>query len=71
MCTVAYPKDYAVSWLKVNRQNKDVAAVLSNGKSVVVEDSRFALRKDVVDKRGNNQSYTLLVWFKRLGGNIF
>lgn len=54
-CSVQYAKEYTVLWVKTGRDRAD-SLFLSTGSSLVIKDSRFALRYDP-----SSSTYTLQV----------
>lgn len=54
-CSVQYARDYTVVWIKSGRSRSD-SVFLSTGSSLVIKDSRFALRFD-----GASSTYTLQI----------
>lgn len=54
-CSVQYAREYSVGWIKEGRNQGDYV-FLSTGSSLVIKDSRFALRYD-----GASSTYTLQV----------
>lgn len=54
-CSVQYAREYSVVWIKTGRDRSDYV-FLSTGSSLVIKDSRFALRYD-----GSSSTYTLQV----------
>ena len=45
-CTVQYAKEYPVVWIKVNEQNPNNYLFISRGSSIIVPESRYAIRFD-------------------------
>lgn len=61
-CVVLYPIDFGVSWIKVNKEDITESVVLTNGNRVIINDTRFSLRQDIVTTNQFDAScYTLLV----------
>lgn len=54
-CSVQYAKEYAIMWIKTNAQRSD-SVFLSTGSSLVLKDTRFALRYDPA-----SSTYTLQI----------
>lgn len=54
-CSVQYAREYTVVWIKTGRNRADYV-FLSTGSSLVIKDSRFALRFD-----GASSTYTLQI----------
>lgn len=54
-CSVQYAREYTVVWIKTGRNHADYV-FLSTGSSLVIKDSRFALRFD-----GASSTYTLQI----------
>jgi neuronal growth regulator 1 len=54
-CSVQYAREYTVVWIKTGRSHADYV-FLSTGSSLVIKDSRFALRFD-----GASSTYTLQI----------
>uniref|UniRef100_A0A1B0CCB4 Putative lachesin n=1 Tax=Lutzomyia longipalpis TaxID=7200 RepID=A0A1B0CCB4_LUTLO len=54
-CSVQYAKEYAVVWTKTGRDRSD-SVFLSTGSSLVIKDSRFAIRHDI-----SSSTYTLQI----------
>lgn len=54
-CSVQYAREYSVVWIKTGKDRSDYV-FLSTGSSLVIKDSRFALRYD-----GASSTYTLQV----------
>lgn len=54
-CSVQYAREYTVVWIKTGRSKSDYV-FLSTGSSLVIKDSRFALRYD-----GASSTYTLQI----------
>jgi neuronal growth regulator 1 len=54
-CSVQYAREYTVVWIKTGRAKSDYV-FLSTGSSLVIKDSRFALRFD-----GASSTYTLQI----------
>lgn len=55
-CSVQYAQEYPVIWMKVDRAKVTEPLPISTGSSLIVRDSRFAIRYDTA-----SSTYTLLV----------
>lgn len=55
-CSVQYAQDYPIIWMKVDRARVTDPLPLSSGSSLIIRDSRFAIRYDTA-----SSTYTLLV----------
>ncbi|XP_050426055.1 lachesin [Adelges cooleyi] len=55
-CSVLYAQDFPVLWVKIDRAKVTEPVVLSTGSTLIIKDSRFALRQDI-----DSTSYTLQI----------
>nr|QHB15674.1 catalase-like protein [Bemisia tabaci] len=55
-CSVQYAQEYPILWVKADRLNGSEQLPISSGSSLIVRDSRFALRHDV-----SSSTYTLQI----------
>lgn len=55
-CSVQYAQDYPVLWIKIGRDRRMDPLPISTGSSLIIRDSRFALRTNDADS-----TYTLQV----------
>lgn len=56
-CSVLYAMEYPVLWVKIDREKITEPVILSTGSTLIIKDSRFALRQDI-----DSTSYTLQVY---------
>lgn len=48
LCSVQYTQDYSVLWIKADPNGGSYSLPISTGSSLILHDSRFALRYDTV-----------------------
>jgi hypothetical protein len=55
-CSVQYAQDYPVLWMRIDRSRQSDGLPISTGSTLIIRDSRFALRYDTA-----SSTYTLQV----------
>lgn len=65
-CSVQYGQEYPVLWVRINRNRNNDPLFISTGSTLIIKDSRFALRYDM-----SSSTYTLQVNKKQMNMSNF